>query len=137
MVRFEIGLLPRFAPNITDSNSDLFKASISSFRPGSGGLAATAGGVDLPDLLLSLPEPLPDLAALVTTAERGSMPFSTTASITDNMTISIVTTLFMSSDASGLSRIGFTLLARAVAVTSTSLIEIGSKVGFGGGLLLR
>jgi hypothetical protein len=73
----------------------------------------------------------------VTAAERGSIPFSTTASRTVNITIIIPTIFFMSSDVSGFSMIGLILLTRAVAVTSTSFIAAGSRTGLGGGLLVR
>ncbi len=75
------------------------------------------------------------MAALAAAAERGSIPFSTTASSTDNITIIILTTFLMSSDISGLSKIGLTLLARAVAVTRSSLIVAESKVGLRGGVV--
>jgi len=71
----------------------------------------------------------------VTAAERGSIPFSTTASRTVNMTIIIPTMFFMSSEVSGFSRMGLTLLTRAVAVTRTSFIAEGSRTGLGGGVV--
>ena len=132
MVRFEMGLLPRFAPKITDSNSDLARASISSLRPGAGGLAKTGGAGFLAELLR---KPFPDLPDPETADERGSIPFSTTASRTDSRTIIIVTTLFMSSDVSGLSSSGFTLLAIAVAATRASLTAAASREGLGGGVV--
>ena len=131
---FETGFGPRFAPKITDSSSDFLRASTSSLRPGWAGLTAVGGGGFMRRrAALEKGRPEETFPIPVATAERGSIPFSTTASRTVNMTITIPTMFFISSEVSGFSKIGLMLLTRAVAVTRTSFIAVGSRDGLGGG----
>ncbi len=129
--RFERELGPRLEPKITDSRSDFSRAAISSFLPGGGaGLLATGGAVFLwTALAKARPDTSLPPAAM---AERGSIPFSTTASSTESIKSERLIMDFMAGDVSSCSRRGLTEPVISVADTSRDLIAVGSREGLSG-----